>query len=150
MKRPLELMDIIRYTPYGCAVKCKVSNDHGIYWITDVNITGATVRLNGVRQDRPYGLDQIKPYLRPLSDLTKEICADNYKDGLPFIPVKELKAEVPGLDNTAEPFELWRADANQWAKVFELLDYWMFDYKGLIRERLAIDVNTLKKNPYAQ
>lgn len=149
MKRSLHFEDIIRYIPYGCAVKCKVSNDHGIYWITDINIQSGTVSLNGVRSDHPYRLDQIKPYLRPLSDLTNEIRADNYKDGDPFIPVRELKILVPGLDNTAEPFELWRANAHQWAKVFELLDYWSFDYRDLIRRRLAIDVNTLRENPYA-
>lgn len=86
--------------------------------------------------------------LRPLSDLTKEICTDNYNDGKPFVPVKELKAVAPRLDNTGEPFQLWHADAETWQNVFELLDYWLFDYRGLIRDHLAIDVNTLKQNPY--
>lgn len=33
-------------------------------------------------------------------------------------------------------------------EIFDKLDAWMFDYRGLISAGLAIDVNTLPENPY--
>jgi len=97
--------------------------------------------------DLEYSIkEQIKPILRPLSDLDKYIPkliemnlqeddkftlmsiqeSFNFKDGL--IDSEQLDAEIGGLNN-------W---------VVNQLNEWHFDVFGLIPKGLAIDINTLK------
>lgn len=78
---------------------------------------------------------EIKPILRPLSDITKEIEVNGEK----FFPIKlltercELQNKLFGLQNYLD---------------LKVIDYfklpeWHFDVFGLIEKGLAIDINTL-------
>jgi hypothetical protein len=91
---------------------------------------------------------KVKPILRPLSDLTKEIEVNGEK----FIPIRKILKEV-GINY---PLECYNQD-EQWIlndgyraigefphrKVNQLIE-WHFDVFRLIPEKLAIDINTLK------
>lgn len=125
----LELEHVAPYLPY----KLK-----GIY-----NEDVITLSLNGFSTSNEIGYDislflrcKIKPILRPLSDLTKEIEIG----GMKFIPIEllsekcRMQQELFGLQNT---IDLKVVD------YFKLLE-WHFDVFGLIEKDLAIDINTLK------
>jgi hypothetical protein len=96
-----------------------------------------------------------KPILRPLSDLTKEIEANGEK----FIPLKNLEKIIDEYGN-ADPTILiiksfsgiyfeWYAGSQIAVRrsvplsFYEKLYEWHFDVHGLIKEGLAIDINTL-------
>lgn len=44
--------------------------------------------------------------------------------------------------------KIWTVQIKNVVGIFDKLSEWMFDYRGLIPEGLAIDVNTLPQNPY--
>lgn len=85
-------------------------------------------------------LDRVKPILRPLSDLTKEIT----NDGETFVPIEQ----IDGWDTVAAKL-ITKGNINNapyW--VVQNLLSWRFDVFNLIESGEAIDVNTLGKNPY--
>ncbi len=76
-------------------------------------------------------IDKLKPILHPLSDLTKEI----EHNGERFVPMSKsgrtwLNSGIPNMEN--EPY---------WF-IKKLLE-WHFDVHDLIKDGLAIDINTL-------
>jgi hypothetical protein len=82
-------------------------------------------------------VEKVKPILRPLSYLTKEIEVDGEK----FIPIElldnyhnfsNIRCGDIEADPTRYPFTIVQ-------KLFE----WKFDVFGLIPQSLAIDINTL-------
>lgn len=83
---------------------------------------------------------QLKPILRPLSDLTKEIGIESVYRGL--IPWDEMSNEF-GLygSNMNSSKGILRASIEDYQKLFQ----WHFDVFGLIPEGLAIDVNTIEQ-----
>jgi hypothetical protein len=100
-------------------------------------------------RDVTFGMHQIIPYKRPLSDLTKEIEVNGEK----FVPMERLE-----IDSS----DVWINDVNNQVMISqkhchsiyaidvyyniiqELLE-WHFDVFGLIGAGLAIDINTLNK-----
>ena len=135
------------------------------------NMVLARVKPND-NVDFPLPIEQIKPIVRPLSDLTKEI---EHK-GEKFVPIIEL-AKVAftnsrysfklseGLDKFVWIDDDWnnfkfyfegynfhydgynRFIPNQF-KLYQKLIEWHFDIADLISKGEAIDVNTLEENPY--
>jgi len=100
-------------------------------------------------------MDEIKPILRPLSDLIKEININ----GETMAPCDYFEY---GDENQDEIFRNASRDLETIGKynlhhdiqfqpngVIEKLFEWKFDIFGLIDHNLAIDVNTLQENPYA-
>lgn len=116
--------------------------------------------------------NKVRPILRPLSDLTKEIEVNGEK----FIPLVKLFDIVFGIeheefvistpavcmrisdstqklefDERANCFwcEELNNDGNEWSpphnqlELFQKLYEWHFDIHGLIEKGLAIDINTL-------
>jgi hypothetical protein len=87
-----------------------------------------------------YELEDIKPILRPLSDLTKEIEVNGEK----FYPASKMITH--GFHN---PF-WYEVDMFNYKYLFaydlEKLLEWHFDVFGLIPQGLAIDVNTLSND----
>ena len=146
----LTLEVLAPYLPYGVRVK----TIDGIFtvdgWSNEIGILLDTIF---------YGANTIpeyKPILRPLSDLTKEI----YHNGNKFVPIEVFEITD---DHTSYPFEhdsgnikLIRAlesiskndcefDINFLPfEVVAMLISWHFDVFGLIKEGLAIDINTLE------
>ena len=134
----LELKHIAPYLPYG--LKCLNDN------LPDTNIT--IDELIGISNhivwsgifSKKHGSTHvpicgIKPILRPLSDLTKEI----EENGEKFVPQKKLShLDLEWLiksDNLIMK--------TNYEDVLLLLE-WHFDIYNLIPNNLAIDINTLK------
>ena len=106
--KELLLKDLCARLPYGVKVKCSRET--------------LTLNVNWLKVFQ-YHLDEIKPYLRPMSSMTE----DEYE---------ELKSVEPyyGL----APFEF----IGDWGPNVEVLD-WLnahhFDYRGLIEKGLALE-----------
>ena len=142
----LGLKHLAPYLPYGLKIQ---GLTHGeIAEMSAVNENN--VNING--RDFTYGwwadIFDIKPILRPLSDLTKEI----EHDGNTFTPMTRF-AE---LDGDAYFYHIgFLNDMNRnWAYiigkfphwfVYKYIIKWHFDVFGLIDAGLAIDINTLNK-----
>lgn len=99
----------------------------------------------GSREKEMVSIEQIKPILRPLSDLTKEI-EQNEKRFVPISAILERFGDSESLENAL----LWLMDGSYpYSKfsycIIELLISWHFDVFGLIEKGLAIDLNTLGK-----
>jgi hypothetical protein len=85
--------------------------------------------------------NSIKPILRPLSDLTKEIThdtVDNYATGFGLDKETIQKFIDSGVINAA----IWNFKYPIWEKMFE----YHFDVFGLIDKGQAIDINTLTQS----
>lgn len=122
--KTLELKDICGYVPYGLKYLYE-GNTIGDVRIQDYKTTiDSLLCLNFI----------IKPILRPMSDLTKEIT----HEGERFVPLLALdKLNCFPISNTDKAL-----------RYYDKLNEWMFDYRNLISAGLAIDVNTLPENPY--
>lgn len=85
-------------------------------------------------------LNEIKPILRPLSDLTKEIEVNGEK----FVPLDILdKRNNIGLIEILEDSDLINTLPYF---CIEFLNKWHFDVHNLIHRGLAIDINTLNND----
>lgn len=151
----LTLEHLAGYLPYGLK---GVDYFQGHTLIRDITVNNVMSIVDGDTK--------LKPILRPLSDLTKEIEVNGEK----FVPMKRLKnggtdlneyrfIEWKGysaIDNeehetcycpeTMSFYQFYMGDSrmcsNQYEKM-QLLLSWHFDIHGLIDQGLAIDINTL-------
>jgi len=109
------------------------------------------IKSIAIRQRR---IDEIKPILRPVSDLNEEC----FKDGEPWNACDEFEY---GDDSQDEVYKNASRDLEAIGKynivhdmqfqpfgVVEKLISWKFDVFGLIDKGLAIDVNTIDKKLY--
>jgi hypothetical protein len=143
----LELKHLSPYLPY---------NLKGIYHESII-----TLSLNGFSSPTEIGYDislflkcEIKPILRPLSDLNKEIT----HDGKTFVPMKWMEANINKNISFYQPInteisleiEIITEDYSQTINLYDgcicaqKLHEWHFDVFGLIDNGLAININTLK------
>lgn len=83
------------------------------------------------------GLREIKPIVRPLSDLTKEI----EHNGERFVPVERLSFSY--LDFTIMQFKIDKTRVS-YSDIQKLIE-WHFDINNWIERDLAIDLNTTNK-----
>ena len=135
----LELKHLAPYLPY----KIKVTN-----YDKPLN-----ARLVDLIAGKPY--EQYKPILRPLSDLTKEIEVNGEK----FVPIYFFELgddfnesvdygkgniKLIGLLKDMAKFNFIDIDYMQYGVLNKLFE-WHFDVFGLIKNNLAIDINTLNK-----
>lgn len=176
-RRLLELKDIAGYLPYGLI---GVDEHHRITKLGCYLSIGGSYRVY-----LPDLFAQFcKPYLRPMSDLTKELT----HRGETFVPMVEIgkllgydnleKYEIDGVieygfetryaddaqgytfgwHQASQSFGVWYDQIDEETPsverlimnvdAFDKLAEWMFDYRGLIPRGLALDVNTLDRNPY--
>ncbi len=128
--KKLELKHLSPYLPYEL---------YGVIFYTETDFEKTKLCINdGLNNEADIaswilGTYQVKPILRPLSDLTKEIEVNGEK----FVPYKKIKEIYP--------FDTFSSSSNpaQWSlRVVEKLLEWHFDVFGLIDD-LAIDINTL-------
>lgn len=154
----LTIEHLAAYLPYGLKGKMNIFGDNQ----TEVGIEGLSVigevELSGIRTtvNEFFDISEIKPILRTLSDLTKEIEVNGEK----FVPIERLK-ELFILDKSKccdayqtafrdIYFDFTEADfkakilmlPNEWV---EVIHSWHFDTKGLIEAGLAINYNELNK-----
>lgn len=152
MENKLELKHISPYLPYGLKIIFEKS--------------GKIIELSGIELSESEKLIFInknaffestiwnfKPILRHLSDLTKEI----EHNGEKFVPYNELYKIKKGIEvyepiNINYPIELL-IETENYSQDIDLFDgyliiqkliEWHFDVFGLIKKRLAVDINTIE------
>ena len=153
MERKLELKDIAGYLPY----ELKVIE----YVFSEIH----TIKLDIIKN---LFLDRVKPILRPLPDLYKEITNNGSEQ---FIPIVELaKIAFPNIkwklasgmcvNENLEAFEfdegyfysecrnVKNIAVHSQYQLFDKLHEWKIDYRGLIDACLAVSVYDLSENPY--
>lgn len=159
----LELKHLAGYLPYGLElqyVDCITSRKRrailtGISKI-DIETTykrkikGCSGDLIGWEGNNNTEEIKVKPILRPLSNITKEIEVNGEK----FVPIKNIfgsSLSMQGFNHYVNSFnngfeltmtkgnKTFYADFIQYQKLLE----WHFDIYGLIENGLAIDINTI-------
>ena len=138
----VELKHLAPYLPHG--VKYQLYGNFPIKEgveniIQDIRV----IDLKNIQ--RVLDWDTCKPILRPLSDLTKEI----EHNGEKFVPIEWLEDKYYTLDLHKQCKRLLEEDGENWIyqsdyMLVEHLFEWHFDAFGLIKQGLAIDLNTLK------
>jgi hypothetical protein len=130
----LKLKHLAGYLPYGLKVLDeKAETNENVFTLESISIH-STVSDNDGNTDILF--TEIKPILRPLSDLTKEIEVNGEK----FVPIerlntdKDLDYDVDNVDYISLGFVI---------KDYNKLLEWHFDIYGLIENDLAIDIKTL-------
>lgn len=138
--KTLELKHLAPYLPYG--LNCKFNNSEIKELIGIRNYVG----WSGVFREK-YGennipLISIKPILRQLSDLTKEI----EHNGEKFVPIEWIEERYFTLDLHKQCESI--IDDERWINQcdYMLINHlfeWHFDVFGLIERGIAIDINTI-------
>lgn len=111
----------------------------GIYGTGGHSLTLCERINNHNTVDYDCQIDDFKPLLRPLSDLTKEIT----HNGETFVPIQNIAIYSPtdqGLPYLIEQIKTGFIEVIVFNKLIE----WHFDVFGLIGKELAIDLNTIK------
>ena len=147
----LELKHIAPYLPYGLKVAYVGYGEHekeikelvGLNINSELWIKISEIGINNQSGEQPKN---IKPILRPLSDLTKKI----EHNGEKFVPSKKIENDFacewgsmaeeilfPLFDKNHTDIKI--IPFNIMLKLFE----WHFDVFNLIENNLAIDINTL-------
>ena len=143
----LELKHLAPYLPYGLRVDVHYGFIMNMTWKRNIPTNDTeNISVEGVLEDL-----HVKPILRPLSNLTKEI----EHNGQKFVPIDFINGEfastIPrkiewnqSVKNQNLHFVLseWISPEDLYG-LFELLFKWHFDIFGLIEKGLAVDINTL-------
>ena len=160
MERKLELKDICGYLPYGLWA-CYDSEDMSVqelggfspeYWLDKLGYEIECID------------DEIKPILRPLSDINKPII-HNGKEEVPIVELAkillpqenwilngECASNLKGWEFYFDAyFGCFRCDDYMYLDQISGFDYLhsrFIDYRGLIDAGLAVSVYDLENNPY--
>ena len=142
--KTLELKDICGYLPYGLKYQWTNMKSVRLISMTDEVDYSSQHSLSTAWEWMVHR--QARPILRPMSDLTKEITHKGEK----FVPLDVLnnRGHFIEFDVAGLLYTVGGCMDSDWLMVFDKLNEWMFDYRGLISAGLAIDVNTLPENPY--
>jgi len=140
METQLTIKHLAAYLPYGLKAVNEIRN--------------FTVEIKGLQTDNDviHSLGKspikfIKPILRNLSDLTKEIEVNGEK----FCPYEKYNDDFGVHDDYLHEFqnEDGSFDVNDCKNLPQYVFYWLvsihFDVFGLIPAGLAIDINTLER-----
>ena len=147
----LTIKELVPYLPYGL----KLYLGRKGYERNNVDLIKCDFRYNSAVKEQyilfnevTYGYFDIKPLLRPLSDLTKEI----EHNGERFVPINKILREI-GYGYTLECYnqdKAWilndgyRALGEFPYRKIKFLFELHFDVFGLIPKNLAIDINQIK------
>lgn len=130
----LELKHLAPYLPYGLK---GIDYDNKTYLFIGLDCNGKEYwDCNEVLDKKGY---DVKPILRPLSDLTEEIEINGEK----FVPKNKLTEMFDYITFDYRAFESDFFLSMPYDLVKQLFE-WHFDVFGLIEQGLAIDINTLK------
>lgn len=170
MKRELTLTDIAGYLPYGLKVQEAYQDIWTIRQLGNIDPCRdgdvGLVSSAGNYEQYTYIAD-IRPILRPMSDLYREITDKDYNGRKPFVPLVELaKARHPNFNQyilyPTEQLVFFSMHSNV-GDYTECYDYYedrisiaeldllhqlKFDHRGLIDAGLAVSVHDLEQNPY--
>jgi hypothetical protein len=134
----LELKHLASYLPHNLSI---IIDDNAIRDMVGLDFDTYTLWVKYERKHNDIGgavpINRVKPLLRPLSDLTKEIEVNGEK----FVPIEILSAY-------STESELLHDIKHGFISVIfgDVLISWHFDIFGLIDAGLAIDIN-LKNKP---
>lgn len=137
----LELKPLAPYLPYGLNYKGEYG---GISTLRKLEYCRSYNKENDCFTDE-FGVDgyliqYIKPVLRPISDLTKEIEVNGEIFDMANWLMKY--GHNSALYHLSKPYGYEKVTYEVMEKLFE----WHFDVFGLIEKGLAIDINTLDKD----
>ncbi len=136
----LELKHLAAYFPYGLKIQLLRTEYFGNYRDYRLSSYSDYPVSFSVSESVQYAamLSEIKPILRPLSDLTKEIEINGEKI-LPLVELHRIKnnGDWIGVQNRNKSIE-----ENPYWVIQKLLE-WHFDIFELIPNNLAIDINTI-------
>ena len=145
-KSKIELKHLAPYLPY------RLNTNAGVIKIIDIDSELIEIEYNpDDGSDTVVYFSDIKPILRPLSDITKEIEVNGER----FIPVEKIyDGSIYEWKNDKEQHGVFYdyvmdmhthelAEELQY-NVFIMLVEWHFDVFGLIEKGLAINTNELK------
>ena len=143
--KKLLLTDLSARMPYG--VKLKVENDHIYGSITVIphsllDLDCFDCHTEDFKYEQSYDLENIIPYLRPLSSMSKDEEENLRRNtgaklysynlfGKPSYKISFPSTDEWGHDETY--------DETDWIKVFNWLNEHHFDYNKLIEKGLAIE-----------
>lgn len=133
----LELKHILPYLDSKLkAVDNQAEPDDNIIEVIGFSNTDGNIEVFDQHGNYDIKLSDIKPILRPLSDLTKEIDVN----GDVFVPLDVLAYLFGNGFLYFNPNEISKQPYEQIQKLLE----WHFDVFGLIEKGLAIDINNLE------
>ena len=142
--KELLLKDLCARLPYGVKVNNEIQGDFVIYGVCENYIFARTTTSHA-----DFRIENIKPYLFPLSSMTEEGILELYKitydtwynDSLYYKKEEWIKFR-DSIKNNNLCFKtcIWLSDIN---KVMDCLLKNHFDYRGLIEKGLAIDATGL-------
>lgn len=128
----------------------------------------------------PVSLSEIKPLVRPLSQLVEAIKVPSYNDGKPFVPMVELLKVSNGYESEIEREPWWCGtgycisyrrcprghvfrysvenncftnsgyDSQNQLELFQLLHQWHFDIYGWIEDGCAAPIANFKCDTHEQ
>ena len=169
--KELELKDIAGYLPYRLQGLCR---GEVVPFIISTHYNCDLVAEHCLNT-----MSDIKPLLRPMSDLTKSIVVKGYNNDKEFVPIVALAERafeieinnITGFSQSgkcrgvnfifdyveygfsySEDIDAFHTQiispkqnivTDNQSQLFDLLNQWHFDYRNLIGEGLAIDINTL-------
>jgi hypothetical protein len=125
----LEIKHLAPYLPY----KILVGDGRTPFELTRSNLSNVSQYITEI-------------YLRPLSDLTKEI---EHK-GEKFVPIEWFEEKYYTLDLHKQCLKLLEEDGENWINqsdymLVQHLIEWHFDIFGLIENNLAININLIRQ-----
>jgi len=154
METHLTIKHLAGYLPYGLNVIDEEISEK--FQVAGFNVSNNEFlihdNIDGSIEE--YSVNLLKPILRPLSDLTKEIEVNGEK----FFPIEKLNndfrpnskdlnvcmfANEISIDIDTEDYSQC-IDLADGFRISEKLHEWHFDIYGLIENNLAIDKNTIK------
>lgn len=143
----LQINHIAPYLPYG--LKCQIDLGQNEIIVTDSwgLKTGSDYPASYYNEGKRYGLmlSQIKPLLRPLSDLYKEIDGEIPVD---IIFPKEYYSLIDFYEehNRENQIQSFIKDGLNWCETYSFWEYLLskhFDVFSLIDKGLAINLNSI-------
>ncbi len=143
--KELEPKFLTPYLPYSLKVVMEGKKTN-VAWMSTKNI--AVIRPQGIGEYKKIAWTHahlnIKPILRPLSDLTKEITID----GVTFMPYNFVstfsRETIDYLREHGEVFQDHSLTVIPYRDAIKLFE-WKFDVFRLIQNGLAIDINDLNQ-----
>lgn len=134
--KKLLLIDLCARLPYGVKV---LMDDVTIGLLENISIVNDIAYINKFTDNLfgtfEYNIDEIKPYLRPMSSMTEEEEKEYRKTQITKW-IKSVDCTYGGYYNHRDTL-----------KTFDWFNAHHFDYRELIKKGLAIEV-TKENNPY--
>lgn len=138
--KELLLKDLCARLPYGVIVNVKEFDyDYNDKLTQIYNGYGCSIQ---VTTNMPYDIEQVKPYLFPLSSMTEE----EFTKLKEYSGLKYNQLDLASFQNdTYKCLDFYLCEVPSYVviRVFDWLNKNHFDYRGLIEKELAIDATNL-------